>query len=666
MLRNTPKKGKELIGYTQTDNLEFVSWTQYCLTSLIQFPLDTTAKVHISIDQTNAAKYEQACTTIANILTEKKICLFKILWQSIRDSNIQGKEVTIYMMRNPPTQIPAPEENATFWIDLFSKIENELIKLGIKPNSVHTPGDRVFPGSKGYIFYRDPYNILQRYVASSALIWTGFTAEEAYRIGNDVLFSEWLTGKQLHSDKTELKEQELKALKEQELKEDEFVISVDPKDLKRISKKMVQDYFNGLNKTNDSSIPFAGCEVFLGSRSCTGPNDGRQENFAELEPYILHMFKLTPSKLLPQEDSEDFFMEEGGLQKVLHEDFKLFSDALELAAEVSAVIFIYFKNENNYPGNITPIIYYHLFLPYMSELIRTGQRPNLTSIIEDNQLVVNIIKASFRKPTIGSGENFTFAQIFHEAPVYICSLSDRKLDYLIPKALKVINDLKQRNIPEVHNKDSSLAVESVVREKPIPAIAKNAVFFKPALQQAEENMVLELLSKLKKNPYITYHELSDKLSIFTSADDNTRTKICKILKEILHPWEKFIEHALKRLNFCLEKAEGMRKIQIQQCIAKLAGDISNPILSVRRRIVAVRNELTKLYSQIQESLFPWQRSVTLLRLKELFNNYEEIFSEKAQMFNNFCNNIEVVEKYYSLFSNSTKKHHSIGKPSSLN
>lgn len=145
-------------------------------------------KVHIAIAH-DQATIKKALDLILPILMQHRIRSFKTVNPNhllLNNRNTNGKEFCIYMQTQDKK---SPESKPVFWITLLNKIEDVLLENNIAKNPLGALGDLLFPGSKGYIYYRNSYNICQEYVSALLLNDSGFTKLEACEISHNNFFN---------------------------------------------------------------------------------------------------------------------------------------------------------------------------------------------------------------------------------------------------------------------------------------------------------------------------------------------------------------------------------------------------------------------------------------------------------------------------------------------
>ncbi|CEG61304.1 hypothetical protein [Legionella micdadei] len=144
-------------------------------------------KVHISVAH-DAETIHKAQALIIPILLRHQIGFFKTVNPDndlAGHRNLDGKEICIYMQIFDKN---SQESNPVFWIDLLNEIEAVLAENGVARHPQGALGDLLFPGSKGYVFYRNPQNIGDNYVSASLLMESGFTRKEACEISKSDFF----------------------------------------------------------------------------------------------------------------------------------------------------------------------------------------------------------------------------------------------------------------------------------------------------------------------------------------------------------------------------------------------------------------------------------------------------------------------------------------------
>lgn len=433
-------------------------------------------KVHVSLDQ---SKIKIASEIILGILTENKVHHFKLMHEPCQERNAMGKEVVIYLQIKHDNEKDVPEENnPTFWIDLFNKLENALLKEGIEPNQFRAQGDKLFPGSHGFISYRNSENILKRYITADDLAKAGFTSGEACNLcppGHDIIENFFRDDKRrqliLHVGQ-EIKKEE-SAPKNVNHDRTLIVPLKFPNDLAQQKEELMKIYRLNVSRPNDNGY------VFFGNP------DPKQNPSRDLRKDIKfelfdHIFQVV-------------FYDRQGLRvdlseyKKISDPLKDFLDGCLLEAAEYVVKAKTCLNASNIPLpdmkeiSIIPAIYNKFFTPIIAKWIDAVTDAAFTadffmrqatftikekdpflcaiSTIDRNAFIREIFKCTFRdmkeKPVkvkkLESGEveqveqkveqvEIGLKQIDFDSPVYVASLSDEELNNLF-KQLVPINSL---------------------------------------------------------------------------------------------------------------------------------------------------------------------------------------------------------------------------------
>lgn len=149
----------------------------------IEVPSSGQHKLHISIqrDPDNLSRaFDVAFTT----LLAHRIACFKFVDRQLlgkTGGNPDGKELVIFL--HPLSE--GPEGDPAFWLQTFlPQLISAFQRAGVVPGSPSL-ADCPYPGGSGYVWARQSYNILDRYVDADALAEMGFTAEESAALSAD-------------------------------------------------------------------------------------------------------------------------------------------------------------------------------------------------------------------------------------------------------------------------------------------------------------------------------------------------------------------------------------------------------------------------------------------------------------------------------------------------
>lgn len=158
------------------------NWNMYKLDKE-RIHFSDTHKIHISINR-NIVDMAKAFDVIVPILTKYRICEFKILKEAAMDitGNPDGKEITVYIQKHLKD---LSESDPKFWQEtIIPEIVKGLHDNGVK-HGKPSLGDIPLEGGGGYIYFRTPHNIVDKYVTAATFNHCGFTACEAATIGDD-------------------------------------------------------------------------------------------------------------------------------------------------------------------------------------------------------------------------------------------------------------------------------------------------------------------------------------------------------------------------------------------------------------------------------------------------------------------------------------------------
>lgn len=357
-------------------------------------------KVHFSFDQ---EKLELAKKLILTILKKHGVHFFKLIHsktihkKNIRYANVNSKELTIYLQFGNRF---APENEPRFWLNVFNELESTFQKNGIDPNPIKPQADIPFAGSLGYIFYRAPYNIIDRYIMASSLNQSGFTRIEASSLTDDRTFQNKFNHYRLHEDENfiqpfshdhHLKKQraakkyQLNKINEYEIKKIEYLYK---KDI--LSAKLA---FFGIENNSYTHIAQL-FEIALGINFSIDKSNLMYEIAKPLEVYI--------------------------------------ATCLREAAEAVATLWTGFfgKKTAVSVGNIAPIIYHYFLFPALKlakEMSALPYSQMVKVIMEEikkdrDKFIAELIKCSFRLRNTQ-----TMRQIEHDMPQYIDRINEEQI-----------------------------------------------------------------------------------------------------------------------------------------------------------------------------------------------------------------------------------------------
>lgn len=416
-----------LKGYICAEKIGIDSWYEYAKEEIYTRKLQTRddLKVHISLSHEDPENLRRGCEIIAHLLLRANVSMFKMLWYSSAQGfqNQYGKEVTIYMQRSENIPDFAHECPAEFWLNLLADIENALIAEKIQPNQLLSAslGDYPFPGSKGYVFYRNPENVLCRYVEAYRLTYTGFTRYEAFTMSDDIFRDEWFKNKMLHTNESPVDQ----------------VKSADTS----IEKILVPSKykFNSLNKENIPHLhgTYEAYQTDLRGKDAKGQTvfTGMQSDMQKTHyETMINLF----TAIMISTDKTD--------QPQLKLAKKLFHNYLKQAAEIYCIIYngLFMQHGDLLPdamGNITPAIYHYFFKP-LATTWKLDTTKSINQVIDESQLIENIVKASLRKriECLKGGEklHIPFAQIYFNQPQYVLDLSEKEISQLYQQARELV------------------------------------------------------------------------------------------------------------------------------------------------------------------------------------------------------------------------------------
>lgn len=164
------------------------TWIQYERKKAHSY-VSSTQKFHISV-QHDKETIERGLSIVLPILAKYAIQCFKIInpekIDSLRGSNADGKAITVYMQTHGDH---SGEADPNHWIQLMNEIEESLHQRHIVPHPKGAQGDLLFPGSRGFIYFRNPHNIGSRYCSAHLLKERGFTRKEACNISDGFFLS---------------------------------------------------------------------------------------------------------------------------------------------------------------------------------------------------------------------------------------------------------------------------------------------------------------------------------------------------------------------------------------------------------------------------------------------------------------------------------------------
>lgn len=390
------------------------AWVYYKLNDPNYLSYSGHYKVHLSFDQNQLAA---ASEIILPILFKYRVHHFKLIHSKAPDTarNVHGKELTIYLQKGMSKATEADEDQAVFWINIFNELEAKLISEKIDPNLFKPLADKLFPGSKGYIGYRYPNNILDRYTHAVALKKCGFTINEAYNNGKDYEFEDWFKNRALHEGK-HLKKIEspqtvrLTPKKNKPPLQKSPILSVLKAALKhcfmqQLSSFDAQEVFYGFidNRANQPHH-----NLVRKLKAIFGTVDNKHfnliERFSPIHAYQWQLHQEMQAEVTPETER---------LKDYLN---KCLDAAAQCILEIYHLYDISF-NITDLPGKIIPAIYWHFFIPIAEAWKKDPESsPNILQTI----LITEIVKGAFRDGNVD--------QIDYTEPQYLFSLDPYELD----------------------------------------------------------------------------------------------------------------------------------------------------------------------------------------------------------------------------------------------
>lgn len=455
--------------------------------------IDDSTKVHLSFDP---SKLETAKKDIIDILEKKhKLHSFKIIHSPVSDGNPTGKEVTIYLQIYNDFKSGAPEKDPNFWINLFNELENALEKIG--PNPDFKPqGDKLFPGSKHFIYYRNPENIIKHYIAADDLAGAGFTSTEAADLcppGHDPI-QNFFKEKRLHAGQEVKQAATPSATQDRKLTlELKF-----PTNLAQLQQKVMDNFRN--NMTKDSSE-----HVFFGD-----PDYLKQEKIQPFENFAQKLKSAFGYYGEMNKFLKSVLNEAAGY--VAKANICLSASGIELP-RLDKLGTIDKTGKMITMGNIIPAVYRHFFNPILAEWIKDPNKP-FEDIVDKQALIQEIFKCAFRDPKV--------KQIKLDSPQYYSNLTDNELNQVFkqlapaerlktevaPKRPAVTEVNAVTNTPSVPSRTNAVEVKAEIKTAtPEPAKDSVSTVVMPVekkdqrplyavLQQASEQQKKEFLSSI--------------------------------------------------------------------------------------------------------------------------------------------------------------------------
>lgn len=398
-------------------------------------------KVHISI-QHDISTLKKAQDLILPLLAKHEICCFKTQNANLFYSheNLDGKEFCIYMqVLDKNSQESTPE----FWIDLLNEIETTLEKNDIPMHPKGALGDLLFPGSKGYVYFRNPQNISGNYIAAALLMNTGFTRKEACEISTNDFFHGY-----------SLSNGDLNWIGHEAFTSRRFELPNGFGEVDNQLKQSILDSFHNQLTKNDRLL-----QLFVGS----------QKGYCYTGNLCDQLFG---TKLITDRKSKVFELASSGQLDLI----KPFEKYLDTAAEQLAKL-SYILNHNGYCfdpqkiGSILPALYFNFYMP----LYRLNPYGEITTLNDSNEkkLIDEIIRCSLR--------DINKIAIGYELPQYIHEMNQEDISTLLTFVnvdQKIVNQLPLQEIVHPPKVDVSSEKEDMISNKiarsPIE-VAKNYI-----------------------------------------------------------------------------------------------------------------------------------------------------------------------------------------------
>jgi len=412
--------------YQIINGLDRDSWDGYRLGSM---RYSDKYKVHVSLDL-NKENFAKARQMILDLMFKHTIHCFKLVNKEPKQGryarNVYGKELTIYLQLENELSLGANEKDPDTWINLFNDLEKCLIAEGVKPNKLLTQGDQRFPGSKGYIFFRYPENIIGRYVSADALRVGGFTISEGVNLSNDKTFENFFAGKKLHHMDTLLA---VDAPTPPDQKRQNYVVK-DIDHLEKDEKTIFTQLESRLSGPASDDDNFFGEGDFLDRENVKGPH----EKMARLFRHALGFgFSRNYEEEMKRHETttiKDIEQEAQPLKKY-------FDDCLKLAAHHIAIIRHTLTSAGltlpDLIGNITPAVYHYFFKPIM-HVWKSNPTIAFDSLVQRDILIKEIIKCSFRDIFVN--------QLDFEKPKYILNLTEIDVEDLSSQTIAIADKKK--------------------------------------------------------------------------------------------------------------------------------------------------------------------------------------------------------------------------------
>ncbi|CAM2926643.1 hypothetical protein [Legionella worsleiensis] len=353
-----------------------------------------TFKVHLSvlhdIDTINKAQ-----ALILPILAKYNVRMFKTQNTDLLSmhQNLDGKEFCIYMQT---CDEHSPESKQEFWMELLNEIETTLVQHEISKNPNGALGDLPFPGSQGYVYYRNPHNVGNEYVDAITLMDSGFTRHESCNISTNDFFKGYaLKGEEVNSSQTKTSE----PLK--------FKLPVRQVDREKQLKQSILESFHNQLKNNNNLL-----KLFLGTSGSPYSRNGRLCD------------RLFGTKLSRDKKFRAFEQARSGALDLVGPFTNYFDRAADKLAQIALIL-----ENNGYTfdahklGNVLPALYFKFYTPLYLE--NHNKYPVVIELSESDTeaLVTEIIRCSLR--------DVSKVAIDYELPQYINNMNEADISMLL-------------------------------------------------------------------------------------------------------------------------------------------------------------------------------------------------------------------------------------------
>lgn len=360
-------------------------------------------KFHVSINHEDLSR-KGTDQKILSFLQEKGIAHFKLVPSDKTKKaldNADGKELTIYMqttLENQPKD--QNESDPAFWDKFIHDLVDFLKKENIRPGTC-SKGDLSFPNSESYVYFRDPNNILDNYVAINDLQKQGFTALEARQLKMKNSFEEFMGNKAgfIHKPPTQ------------------------PLPIQGLSE---------ITLNNESMIPLSEIEsnIFFGYKKYqTMPQDP--------VIYFVALFEIPNNPLKFNSPLRDTTLQKIPNTKKKYDDFKekLNTIVQDICKETGVTL---------KELNINPALYCYFYKPMIVYLQQNKDKTpdDFLDQIDFDLLLGEAVKCCFRNRAL------QVAQLNQDDPVYLNGISE---DILVSHLKKLITDHPLANTQKLSN-----------------------------------------------------------------------------------------------------------------------------------------------------------------------------------------------------------------------